>query len=107
VDRPLLSRRVRGVTTPDTRPVRAGEELEWPRLEAWLRERLPASCLPGPDEREPMRVAQFPGGHSNLTYRVRFGGTELVVRRPDGSVAVESPRKGVRRRSSGRSGASR
>ena len=29
-----------------------------------------------------MQVAQFPGGHSNLTYRVRFGSTELVVRRP-------------------------
>ena len=29
-----------------------------------------------------MQVAQFPGGHSNLTYRVRFGTTELVVRRP-------------------------
>ena len=29
-----------------------------------------------------MQVAQFPGGHSNLTYHVRFGTTELVVRRP-------------------------
>jgi aminoglycoside phosphotransferase (APT) family kinase protein len=29
-----------------------------------------------------MQVAQFPGGHSNLTYLVRFGGAELVVRRP-------------------------
>ena len=29
-----------------------------------------------------MQVAQFPGGHSNLTYHVRFGGTELVIRRP-------------------------
>jgi len=70
------------VTTPDTRPVRAGEELEWPRLEAWLREQLPASGLPAPDDRERMQVAQFPGGHSNLTYQVRFGALELVVRRP-------------------------
>ena len=70
------------MTTPDTRPVRAGEELEWPRLEAWLREQLPASGLPGPDDRERMQVAQFPGGHSNLTYQVRFGALELVVRRP-------------------------
>ena len=70
------------MTTPDTRPVRAGEELEWPRLEAWLREQLPASGLPAPDDRERMQVAQFPGGHSNLTYQVRFGALELVVRRP-------------------------
>ena len=27
-------------------------------------------------------VAQFPGGHSNLTYLVRFGDAELVLRRP-------------------------
>ena len=65
----------------DTKPVRAGEELEWPRLEAWLREHLPASGL-RPDAGEPMQVAQFPGGHSNLTYQVRVGALELVVRRP-------------------------
>src|SRR5262245_3216036 len=29
-----------------------------------------------------MEVSQFPGGHSNLTYLVRFGGAELVLRRP-------------------------
>ena len=29
-----------------------------------------------------MKVDQFPGGHSNLTYHVRFGESELVVRRP-------------------------
>jgi aminoglycoside phosphotransferase (APT) family kinase protein len=29
-----------------------------------------------------MEVAHFPGGHSNLTYLVRFGDTELVLRRP-------------------------
>src|SRR4029453_18747235 len=66
----------------DTRPVRAGEELDWTRLEAWLRDRLPAPALPEHDRRESMQVAQFPGGHSNLTYHVRFGTTELVVRRP-------------------------
>lgn len=68
--------------TPDTRPVRAGEELDWERLEAWLREVLRASDVPELDLREHMAVAQFPGGHSNLTYQVRFGATELVVRRP-------------------------
>ena len=80
------------MTTPDTRPVRAGEELEWPRLEAWLREHLSASGLPAPDDRERMQVAQFPGGHSNLTYQVRFGTTELVIRRPPfGPVAPTAP----------------
>jgi aminoglycoside phosphotransferase (APT) family kinase protein len=66
----------------DTRPVRAGEELEWAQLESWLRERLSPSDLPERDRCERMQVAQFPGGHSNLTYHVRFGATELVVRRP-------------------------
>ena len=66
----------------DTKPVRAGEALDWTRLEAWLRDRLPTLTIPAHDRRERMQVAQFPGGHSNLTYHVRFGGTELVVRRP-------------------------
>jgi aminoglycoside phosphotransferase (APT) family kinase protein len=66
----------------ETRPVRPGEELDWPRLESWLRERFHASGSLLLDPREPMQVSQFPGGHSNLTYRLRFGPTELVVRRP-------------------------
>ena len=66
----------------DTRPVRATEQLDWPRLEAWLRERLPSCGIDGLDLSLPMQVEQFPGGHSNLTYHVRFGPTELVVRRP-------------------------
>ena len=70
------------MTLDDTKPVRAGEDLDWTSLEAWLRDRLAASAIPGPDLRERMEVAQFPGGHSNLTYLVRFGGTELVIRRP-------------------------
>ena len=67
---------------PDIGPVRAGEELDWIGLEAWLRDHRPGSDLPHLDVREPMQVAQFPGGHSNLTYQVRFGTTELVIRRP-------------------------
>jgi aminoglycoside phosphotransferase (APT) family kinase protein len=66
----------------DTRPVRPAEQLDWIRLEAWLRERLPACNVPGLVLDHPMRVDQFPGGHSNLTYHVSFGDTELVVRRP-------------------------
>src|SRR4029450_4868141 len=70
------------MSSADTRPVRTGEELEGTKLESWLRERLSASDLPEGDRREAMQVAQFPGGHSNLTYHVTFGTTELVVRRP-------------------------
>lgn len=58
----------------DTRPVRASEQLEWEKLAAYLRHEL------GVDGE--MSVAQFPGGHSNLTYALRFPGLELVLRRP-------------------------
>lgn len=59
----------------DVAPVRADEEMDWPCLEAWLRRNVPG--LEGD-----MVVAQFPGGHANLTYCVGFDGVELVVRRP-------------------------
>jgi aminoglycoside phosphotransferase (APT) family kinase protein len=63
-------------------PVRAAEQLDWARLASYLREMLPAHHLPDADLSRPMQVEQFPGGHSNLTYLVRFGPSELVVRRP-------------------------
>jgi aminoglycoside phosphotransferase (APT) family kinase protein len=66
----------------DTQPVRESEQLDWPRVEAWLRDRLTDADIAGFDRAAPMTVEQFPGGHSNLTYLVRFGGTELVLRRP-------------------------
>src|SRR6266568_4918914 len=61
--------------TVDTSPVRASEQLEWARLEEYLRRALPEVGS------APMRVEQFPGGHSNLTYLLRFGDRELVLRR--------------------------
>ena len=60
----------------DTRPVRASEQLEWSRLEEFLRKALPEIG------NAPMEVEQFPGGHSNLTYLLRFGDREMVLRRP-------------------------
>jgi aminoglycoside phosphotransferase (APT) family kinase protein len=54
--------------------VRQGELLDQPRLEGFLRERL---ALSGP-----LRVEQFPAGYSNLTYLLRMGERELVLRRP-------------------------
>ena len=58
----------------DTRPVRASEQLDWEKLAEYLRREL---NLDGE-----MVVSQFPGGHSNLTYDLRFGDVELVLRRP-------------------------
>jgi aminoglycoside phosphotransferase (APT) family kinase protein len=66
----------------DANAVRPGEQLDWARLVAWLRERLPACGVPGLDVTREPDVAQFPGGHSNLTYLVRFGNADVVVRRP-------------------------
>jgi aminoglycoside phosphotransferase (APT) family kinase protein len=65
----------------ETAPVRPGEELDWASLEAYLRANLPE--LEGP-----FAPLQFPNGSANLTYLLRFGGTELVLRRPPfGTVA--------------------
>lgn len=64
--------------------VRADERFDEARLEAFLRESVPT--LEGP-----MVVRQFHGGHANLTYDVRFGERELVLRRPPlGPVAPKS-----------------
>ncbi len=59
----------------EPRPVREGEELNAARLTSWLRERL---C----NEGGVVEIRQFPSGFSNLTYLVRYGDQELVLRRP-------------------------
>ena len=56
-------------------PIRSGEELPLDRLTEYLGQQLPAA---GPD----LKVEQFPHGHSNLTYLVRSGEREWVLRRP-------------------------
>jgi len=66
----------------DTRPVRAGEQLDRARLVDWLRDRLPACGVPGLDVSREPTLTQFPGGHSNLTYLLTFGDVDIVVRRP-------------------------
>src|SRR5215218_10174925 len=68
--------------TPDTRPVRESEQLDWESLGAYLRARLPGVVGEASNPSEPLTVEQFPGGHSNLTYLLRFGGREFVLRRP-------------------------
>jgi aminoglycoside phosphotransferase (APT) family kinase protein len=64
--------------------VRDDERLDEARLESFLRGAVDG--LEGP-----MVVRQFHGGHANLTYDVRFGDRELVLRRPPlGPVAPKS-----------------
>ena len=59
----------------DTKEVRKGEELDWGKLEGYLKGQL--SDLDGE-----MFVQQFHGGHANLTYLIQFGEKEFVLRRP-------------------------
>src|SRR5260370_37318015 len=62
---------------PEYGEVRDEEQLDWPKLVAYLRENKVA----GSDQ--PLKVLQFRGGHSNLTYLLRFGDHhEWAVRRP-------------------------
>ncbi len=72
----------------ETRPARAGEELPVEPLSRWLDERLPPSG--SASERMPLAVSQFPGGHSNLTYLLLWGGRELVLRRPPAGSTVKT-----------------
>lgn len=63
-------------------PVREGEALDLAALERYLQ----AELGPGGE----LAVEQFPGGHSNLTYLVRWGGREYVLRRPPFGSRVKS-----------------
>jgi aminoglycoside phosphotransferase (APT) family kinase protein len=54
---------------------RPGEELDTAKLEAWLRKTQPN--LVGS-----LEISQFAKGYSNLTYLLRVGERELVLRRP-------------------------
>ena len=60
---------------PETIEVRAEERLDTTRLEPFLREHLP-------EAKGSFAMRQFGGGHANLTYLVRFGEREYVLRRP-------------------------
>ncbi len=81
---PDVSESAQFLPVTDVAAVRPGEELDEAKLEAYLRAEIPG--LSGK-----MELLQFPGGHANLTYCVRFGDQELVVRRPPlGPVAPKS-----------------
>lgn len=66
-----------------TAPVRKGEELDTDALARYL-----ADAVPGVNG--PVLVEQFPSGHSNLTYLLRAGDRELVLRRPPFGSKVKS-----------------
>ena len=66
----------------ETRPVRAGEELDTAKLAAFLADRFGLTEAP--------TVEQFPGGHSNLTYCVTVADREFVLRRPPVGSKVKS-----------------
>lgn len=66
----------------DTKPVRLSEQLDWDALAAYARTKLAAVLGDRFDSSSPLTVEQFPGGHSNLTYLLRFGEQEFVMRRP-------------------------
>jgi len=65
------------------RTPRAGEELDVVKLAAFLRQRMP-------DDTGSIEVAQFPRGYSNLTYLLRLGQRELVLRRPPIGARIKS-----------------
>ena len=60
----------------DTIPVRKGEQLNTAALEKFLRSEI--GNLPN----EPLEILQFSAGHSNLTYQLKMGEWEAVLRRP-------------------------
>ncbi|MEZ4736254.1 MAG: phosphotransferase family protein [Caldilineaceae bacterium] len=63
--------------------VRTGEELDLLRLADYLTRHLPAAA-------GPLVVEQFPSGYSNLTYLLRLGDQELVLRRPPFGANIKS-----------------
>ena len=68
----------------DTGPIRLGEELNLAALSEYLRGKI-AGAEGG------LSVEQFPSGHSNLTYLLRAGEREYVLRRaPPGSGGAQS-----------------
>lgn len=67
----------------DARPIRRGEELNRENLQQFLRENLNVST-------KDIEISQFPAGSSNLTYLVRIGAAEYVLRRPPFGNQVKS-----------------
>ncbi|HVT41249.1 MAG TPA: phosphotransferase family protein, partial [Gemmatimonadaceae bacterium] len=67
----------------ETRPLRAGEEIDLGALNAFL-------ASHAPQVGHVAAVEQFPGGFSNLTYLLKTDRGEVVLRRPPRGVAKGS-----------------
>jgi len=76
---------VSGGEVPFDQPaeVREEERIDPARLEPFLRQALPGAS-------GPVTILQFPKGHSNLTYLLRAGEQEVVLRRAPFGVKVKS-----------------
>ena len=66
-----------GWTEPETVSVRPEAVLDHEVVSQFLRGKLPNTT-------GPLEIVQFAGGHANLTYLIRFGDQEYVLRRPPG-----------------------
>jgi len=73
----------------NTQAVRKGEELDWVSLDKHLKSVIPD--LQGEPE-----VSQFPGGNSNLTYRLKYDNDDLVIRRPPFGTKAKSAHSMIR-----------
>ena len=78
-------------TTADNmaKPVRKGEELDWDVLDKHLKGVF--ANLEGKPE-----ISQFQGGASNLTYRLKYGNEDLVIRRPPFGTKAKSAHSMIR-----------
>jgi aminoglycoside phosphotransferase (APT) family kinase protein len=76
----------------EAREVRKGEELDATQLRAFLRASVARSQESGSGNSadDTLTIRQFPGGYSNLTYLIRYGGREMVLRRPPFGSKVKS-----------------
>ncbi len=72
-----------GAQRDEVGAVRPGEALDVPRLDAWLKARLP-------ELRGTPRITQFRGGASNWTYRLEYENRDLILRRPPAGTKARS-----------------
>lgn len=70
-------------TIDSAKPIRSGEALDVVRLQKYLLANLPGS-------NGQITIEQFPSGYSNLTYLLKLGDQELVLRRPPFGNQVKS-----------------
>ena len=70
-------------TVDEARSVRDEDQLEVGKVDAFLKQHVDGL-------RGMPTISQFPGGASNLTYLIKYGDRELVLRRPPAGVKAKS-----------------